>query len=793
MQYQHSIIIAVITGLLAGCGGGGGGGGTSSTLSPFLRSSVPYHTPTRVGTFQPHNIAGTAAAVTDIFVKDLNNDNVEEVVIGGRMTAQNNVANHSTSNIQIYGWNTGSFSRETSRWFSGTDNAIIGTEPSIKFGDFNGDGKPDMFVAHSTDMTIYGPGVVFLNNGTSFNRVNLNLGNVWSHDSAVTDLNGDGYADIIVTDYNQRPSIAFGSAAGTFNIVTASTTQPGGSGISVADYLGNGTKTVIMTDSGQTGRSDTHLYSWNTSSGSLVLAQISALPESRFYLSKWDSVRAANPGLAPHDIRNISMDFNRDGRPDVIVFSTMPKGTNAHGYSEVQFLRNDGSGAFTDVTDSVLRNYDTNKTTSYQPQLIDVNNDGLLDIFISSTDYSNQASTTVLVNTREGIFVEQYASVFSDFSTQIKNLTAQAFSGTQAISIVAGPNNIKYLVSTVQFDNNGTTNTAVYLAQIGSFGTVTAQASVNTLQSAWPWMSAVTANESLARSSSLFVGGVPVIDLIAALNPIGGLGISYNGRTGERRPIVGGISVPGLDKNLLSNVTAVDGLARNFQINMSVMSAAPRPMRPQWSEVTAPAQSWASRFVSDTVYEKNGFSAADDGLNWSTGFNTRAFGWNSPYIIQASLTQMQGSPWLGFSGIFGQVKNSNIIDTSISRTWNNGTWAQLGAMQTTTQIEPGLVKKVSTIYSAYLAGGWLFDGWNLFGGVQPTIISGALDLTLPSSVDIDGTMHYTNHKVGIKNQPIKFVGAEHRWKTRQHTFKLSGLINELNSYYTRLTYSYEFK
>ena len=169
------------------------------------------------------------------------------------------------------------------------------------------------------------------------------------------------------------------------------------------------------------------------------------------------------------------MDFNNDGRPDVIVFSTMPKNGNVHGYSEVQFLRNNGGGSFTDVTDSVLVNYNTNKTTTYNPQLIDVNNDGLVDILISATDYTGQASTSVLLATKEGKFVESYTQVFTDFANQTKSMTAGGFQN-QAITIVSGPNNKRYLMTGVETtDANGVSSIAVYLSLIGPTGTVTAQ------------------------------------------------------------------------------------------------------------------------------------------------------------------------------------------------------------------------------------------------------------------------------------------------------------------------------
>jgi hypothetical protein len=803
MKFRRTVLsvsIAAIVGTLTACGGGGGGGGGSATMGAFVRSQVPYHTPTNVGSFSVYQNASTKHYVSDIFVRDLNADSVDEVVIGGRMTAQPTVATHSSSRLQIYGWNTGTFASETTRWFSGTDNVILGTEPSIKFGDFNGDGRIDMFVSPGTDMALYGPGIAYINQGNSFTRTNIDFGQVWSHDSAVVDLNGDGYADILVADYNRRPAVAFGSANGAFTVYRGASGLSGASGVSVADFLGNGTKTIIKTDSNVTGRSDTNLYSWAIQNGELVLSIQAVLPESRFYLSKWDSVRAANPNLAPHDIRNIAMDFDRDGRTDVIVFSTMPQGTNAHGYSEVQFLRNNGNGSFTDVTDSVLRNYNTSRTTSYQPQLIDVNNDGLLDIFLSVTDYTGNPSTTVLVNTQEGIFVEQYTSVFADFSRQIASMQGVTVNGTQAINIVNGPNNVKFLVSTVQYEQNGNTMATVYLSQIGSFGTVTAQASVATLQSVWPWMSPTAANESLARTAfrnwagyDRTVHGEGIIDLMSALNPIGGLGISFNGRTGERRPIAGGIAVPGFDNSLLNNLTAVDGLARNFQVNLSAMSATPRPMRPMWSEITAPAQSWASRFVAENnLTENSGLSAYSDGANYTTGFNTRAFGWNSPWIAQASVTRMQGSPWMAFTGIFGQIKTSGIVDMSMTRLWNNGAWAQLGGMQTTTQFDSGLVTRVDPIYSVYAVGGWRDDTWSFYGGLQPTIVGGSLDLNLPKSVDSQGVLHYQSQRVKIQNDPVMFAGFERRWTERQHSFRFGGMINDRNIYTTRVGYEYKF-
>ena len=84
IQIRPTVVAAAVSMMLSGCGGGGGGGspGGGGGGNPYLRSAVPYHTPVRAGTFQPHTVPGPQAAVTDIFARDLNNDAVDEVVIG---------------------------------------------------------------------------------------------------------------------------------------------------------------------------------------------------------------------------------------------------------------------------------------------------------------------------------------------------------------------------------------------------------------------------------------------------------------------------------------------------------------------------------------------------------------------------------------------------------------------------------------------------------------------------------------------------------------------------------------
>ena len=69
-------------------------------------------------------------------------------------------------------------------------------------------------------------------------RTNIaNPNNVASHDSAVYDMNRDGYADILLLSYRSDSSISFGSANGTFttynNISSAPGVFPSGRGVEI--------------------------------------------------------------------------------------------------------------------------------------------------------------------------------------------------------------------------------------------------------------------------------------------------------------------------------------------------------------------------------------------------------------------------------------------------------------------------------------------------------------------------------------------------------------------------------
>lgn len=738
-------------------------GGTGTSTTPYVRTSVPFYTPKLIDTFVPLINAGYRQPVDGLYYTDLNKNGTDEVVIAGRMTQPATVETWSNYNMQIYGWNNGgNFGNETKTWFPNNTNQIIGAE-TVKFGDFNGDGNVDMLVPHSTDMELYGPTLLYINSGSSsFTRNELDLGRVWSHDAVVADFNRDGISDLLVTDYSAKPAIVFGAQDNNFTVAKANSQGVGSSGVSAADYLGNGTTTIIMSDVPTDGIADTKLYSWQVNNGELVLTEIATLPPSRFYLSKWNSARA-NANWEPHEIRNMSMDFNRDGRTDVIVFSILPEEGVDMNHHEIQFLRNDGNGKFTDVTDEVLVDFNTSRSASYHPTIVDINNDGLQDILISARSHSTEhESTSVLLQTSDGKFVNSYGTVFADFANQIRNSTSNPIDGFPQIGIIKGPDEKLYLISSLSFYEDGTVKNAVYLAEVGQTGTITAPVVASTMKQVWPWMSDADVNEVLAKTSELTLNGTMVINTEAAFAPVGSLSMALEGRFGPTQSITGYIAGVNFNNSDMI-VSAVDELRRDFRIDLSPMSAKRfnhwTRANIQQENFSKESMSHAQNLVGSSVAEAGGFrvSQASNELNmFSIGTPRIKFGPN--FGLHAQMTSLNFSPWVQMDGVWGKVTNTLI--TELVGSYSADMFVlNAGLMHAITEIEPGLVRNVSDIVSVWSEVG-IRDkqsGFSIFTGIKPWALNGSVDATIPVGINKNGEMQYRNVSAPIQNSLDGYV------------------------------------
>ena len=89
-------------------------------------------------------------------------------------------------------------------------------------------------------------------------------------------------------------------------------------------------------------------------------------------------------------------------------------------------------------------------------------------------------------------------------------------------------------------------------------------------------------------------------------------------------------------------------------------------------------------------------------------------------------------------------------------------------------MSPGLVTDVSDIQAVYGVMGYRDNEWNVQTGVQPVIVGGNLNLTLPTSVDNSGNLQYTNYTVNVRNRAEYFVNATRSFNAKYFDVHVNG-------------------
>ena len=384
-----------------------------------------------VGTFNAYRDNSTTYPVGFAYTYDINGDGTDEIVFAGFETNELKAGTYSNTNVEIYGWVNGKLQSITAQWLPNGTNQVQGVG-DIGFGDFNRDGKVDMFLSGFTDRDLAAEVYVMINKGSYFQRVSLGS-EKYQHGIAVGDINKDGYDDVYASNF-PTTSIYWGGPNG----LTKSVTTGGwgvGMGAVLGDFLGNGTVSVIVTDNNSTRADDNTLFSIAVNNGVATLTKVSSLPQPLL-------VNSAN-GIKSHDVRVESLDFNNDGKLDVILFSrakaAMPNPWPES--SRIQFYKNTGSGTFEDVTSTMLSGYTIDSNVAYSPVFRDFNGDGKIDIFLSDNSFGDvHDSTTMLIQQSNGTFVDTARSILSS-----------AVSPNGGIATVAkGPDGNYYLITSYE-------------------------------------------------------------------------------------------------------------------------------------------------------------------------------------------------------------------------------------------------------------------------------------------------------------------------------------------------------
>ena len=776
---NNKLIVALLgaTALSACGGGGGGGGGGGYTNNPGV--SLVYQRPVAQATVDV--FAGgneNSPFVGDTFITDLDGDGAsDDMVIAGRETMPFD-GNTNSNRLSVHSFENGQMVDKTSQWFSGTDNVIIGTEPDVKFADFFNTGKQDMFVSHSTDRASYGPATFFKNNGSNFTKVSIPTANIWSHGSDVGDLNNDGYKDIFMLDYGYNSTVALNNQVNGFTTKIDSRGQAGdlrfgGSGATIGNFMNNGgNNEIIITDAACptngtaascSNTNDTKMYSVDFSNGDVKYTWIADLPA------------AANSANSDHHVRVVNHDYNEDGNADVIVFSRTSSNWNTE-LSEIQFLQNDGSGNFTDTTSSTLIGYKTDTASTYKPRFFDINGDGKTDILVSGSEYGNgdgQDSHQFLLKTTDNKYVAAYQNVLKGFITDVASISGNTTNGS-TVNIFTGDDGNKYLVTWASTALSGAdTNITVFMSKLDGT-TIAAGTAVNMIQNAWSYLSDAQATQALVDTGQAFAGGT-IIDINKAFQPIGTLqmnGLALNG------------SVYGFD---VGNVTgqALDGIGRNYAVNL-----APTNFDTDGATMFNSIASFNTRTAEGVTV-----GADTESQQFTMGYNMwsnadEETGDGTTYSVHMS--KLNSNPWMGFSGVWGEVHNTNIVDSVVSYK-QGGFTAKASLMHVKTNFTKGLVTDVSDQVGAWTELGYKKGGLELGAGVHPVMLKGDVKANIPTSVDMRGNLQYTEHKFKLPTHVNGYLKANYDFVLDTNTkIKVSSAVSQSGDKNASVKYTWSF-
>lgn len=764
--------------------GGGGTGSTPVYVSPPITDPVTdpvttpsYYVPVLVGTYDPLVGIGTNNYISVVRARDINSDGVDEVVIGGRESMNFVDSNHENSVMSIFGWNNNpsKLSNETNTWFRSGDNVIVGTEPSIKFGNFTGrtDGQLDMFVAGGTDSPgVLAPSIIFKNNGdNTFTRIELAGSTGWAHGSDVGDINGDGIDDMVAVGYVDSPTTttALTVLGGTTPTVLTSTGLNSGDSTTIGEFLGTGNGTYVVTTNNQ---ATPILQKFDAVNNQWINASISIVDPN--------PVTFAN---GRHTIRVQALPVNSDGLQDFVMVSRPNAGANGWDESThksyVEFYKNLGNGNFEKVA-----LFEKDGAVFYNIEVKDINNDGINDVFLGAT---GDGSTVLLGNNSNNniVYAEAGTDLIASFESDIG--TAGAWeNGIGSVNIVKGPNGKNYLVGTSK-TQVGNQQLNVYYSEITSSGVVTLESSIATLQQMWPQLSDVEAQQILSVTGTNFANGT-LIDLQRAFAPVGQMMVMT--RDNGIVPLTGSIS--GVSFGSFNTLVAADVFSRNYDMNMTAAISTTSSFWAQRSLAPVENNSAALSLV-DNVISMGNFKFGNDSSGKASGFAYSGAQVTKNFAMQFGSSTLNSNPWLNMSGSWGKVTKVSMAEISGVYSKDQFT-ARGGIMRATTKFDKGLVTDISPITAMWIDTEYAVDKRLTVGaGMFPKVISGSVTANLPTSYDFIGNVNYTSVNADVSSPTVGYLRANWSEQLSKHTnYNFAGLMSTTGGAMVKAGWEYNF-
>lgn len=310
-----------------------------------------------------------------------------------------------------------------------------GSSYGCAWADYDNDGNLDLFVANYNENN-------FLYNGNGDGTfTKITSGVIISDGGSSTspawcDYDNDGYVDLYVPNRTSVNFLYHNNGDGTFDKVTNSgltSESKNSGGCGWADYNGDGFADLLVTNAGPDFNS---LYQ-NNGDGSFTKQNVSpfSTDEQSFGTVSWG-------------------DYDNDGDFDIF---TAP-GMLPYNY-QIYLYNNDGLGNFTPVSNLPCAGANSSSASS----MIDYDNDGDLDIFLSSYDGANNV---LLVNDGFGNFTQITTGTIVTSSNYNRGTSWADYDNDGQVDLFIAVNNY-YGGNNKLFHNNGNTNNWLQVKCVG--------------------------------------------------------------------------------------------------------------------------------------------------------------------------------------------------------------------------------------------------------------------------------------------------------------------------------------
>lgn len=337
---------------------------------------------------------------------DLNGDGLLDVVVADE------IFDHIQATPPVFLLNQGG-----GRFVDATASLFDGSPPKAEWdrqmvvADFNGDGRPDIFVADiGTDNTAINPGypgqqneLILSEPNGKYRDATANLPQrfTFTHSAAAGDVNGDGSIDIFENNIgglgrsHDQAEVLLNDGSGHFTIANDRLR-----GFPLDAYGNTHSYACAFADVNGDGHPDLIVGGSDAVDRSVVL-----LNDGHGYFDYFETLPPKLYGSSAFPISIAATDVNGDGKVDLLLAETQQD--PYYIGSKVQVLINDGLGHFSDQTTTRFPDEPNAQSWPERLMLEDFNGDGKADVFLQYAPpgiVPNADPTPVWLN-ENGVFV----------------------------------------------------------------------------------------------------------------------------------------------------------------------------------------------------------------------------------------------------------------------------------------------------------------------------------------------------------------------------------------------------